>query len=102
MCNLRLRTDDLMDMISSIVEKKAKVQGNLRLEALLKCTYKLLDHELKENQTSRKRKLLEIITQSKKTKCNNNSVFMEDDPDNDILGLDDFFNCLKSLSVKNL
>lgn len=95
MCNSRLQIDDLLDLISSISKKKEKIQGNLRLEALLKCTYKWLDNELRVRQLSRKRKWMEIITDSKKSKCDD-GVPMEEDTD-DLLGLNDFFSCLKSL-----
>lgn len=96
MCNSRLQIDDLLDMISSISKKKAKIQGDLRLEALLKCTYKLLDNELRMRQLSRKRKWMDMVTDSKKSKSDD-AVPMEEDADDDLLGLNDFFNSLKSL-----
>lgn len=96
MCNSRLQIDDLLDMISSISKKKAKIQGDLRLEALLKCTYKWLDNELRMRQLSRKRKWMDMVTDSKKSKSDD-AVPMEEDADDDLLGLNDFFNSLKSL-----
>lgn len=96
MCNSRLQIDDLMDMISSISKKKAKIQGDLRLEALLKCTYKWLDNELRMRQLSRKRKWMDMVTDSKKSKSDD-AVPMEENTDDDLLGLNDFFNSLKCL-----
>lgn len=96
MCKPRMQIDDLLDMISSITEKKAKIQGNLRLEALLKCTYKWLDNEVRLGQLSRKRKLVERISDSKKSKSDDD-VPMDENADDDLLGLNDFFSCLKSL-----
>lgn len=96
MCNSRLQIDDLLDMISSISKKKAKIQGDLRLEALLKCTYKLLDNELRTRQLSRKRKWMDMVTDSKKSKSDD-AVPMEENTDDDLLGLNDFFNSLKCL-----
>lgn len=96
MCNSRLQIDDLLDMISSISKKKAKIQGDLRLEALLKCTYKWLDNELRMRQLSRKRKWMDMVTDSKKSKSDD-AVPMEEDADDDLLGLNDFFNSLKCL-----
>lgn len=99
MCKSRLQIDDLLDMISSISEKKAKIQGDLRLEALLKCTYKLLDDELRTRQLNRKRKWSDMVTDSKKSKSDDAVPvpMQEDTDDDDLLGLDDFFNSLKRL-----
>lgn len=88
MCKSRMQIDDLLDMITSISEKKARIQGNLRLEALLKCTYKWLDNELKVRQLSRKRKWIENTVDSKKSKSGDDVVPMEEDTDDDILAIE--------------
>lgn len=98
MCKTKMQTDELLDMILSVNYKQLQVRGDLRLQALLKSTHQFLDRELKEKQQSRKRKWEELKTDlSKRSKADdgNNDVEMVDD---ELLGLSDFFNNLKSVA----
>lgn len=101
-----MQTDELIDMISSIARKKLRVRGNLRLEVLLESTYKWLDKELKEKQQSRKRKWEELkMDLCKRPKQDltdlDNSIEMEDNSYEELLGLSDFFTNLKSVCVSH-
>ncbi|XP_076306114.1 uncharacterized protein LOC143222879 [Tachypleus tridentatus] len=54
--NTRMGTEDLLDMISSVSRKKNRLNGDLRVEVMLKNTFKWADQELKRKQQCRKRK----------------------------------------------
>lgn len=100
MCKSRMQPDELLDMLTSITRKKSRIRGNLRMEALLESTQKWLDQELKKSQYNRKRKYQETAANAKKSRLAIELETMEEDACEDFLGLDDFFNNLKS--VKNL
>lgn len=96
MCKTKMQTDELLDMILSVSYKQLQVRGNLRVQAILKSTHQFLDRELKEKQQTRKRKWEELKTDlSKRTKVDDGDVEMVDD---ELLGLSDFFNNLKSVA----
>lgn len=104
MCKKTMYTDELLDMISSIARKKLRVRGNLRLEVLLESTHKWLNKELKEKQQNRKRKWEEIkMDLCKRPKHDDftNSVEMEDNSYEELLGLSDFFSNLKAVHVSS-
>jgi len=100
MCNSSLQIDDLLDMICSITEKQAKIQDNLRLEVLLKCTYKWLDNELKVRQLNRKRKWMEMMAESKKSKCEDFNP-MEERSDDDLLAIETSLLSVLSILRRN-
>lgn len=109
MCKGTMQTDELLDMISSIARKKMRVRGNLRLEVLLESTYKWLDRELKEKQQSRKRKWqelkMDLFKRPRQDDDLDNTIEMEDNTYEELLGLSDFFSSLKAVCVspdKNL
>ncbi|XP_067142000.1 uncharacterized protein [Centruroides vittatus] len=99
-----MKTDELLDMISSIARKKNKIRGNLRIEVLLEETYKKIDKELKQKQLKRKRKWEEMkMEMCKKARIAIESCvdvtstkIHEDDDDDDPFELNGFFQRLKS------
>lgn len=104
MCKKTMQTDELLDMISSIARKKLRVRGNLRLEVLLESTQKWLNKELREKQQNRKRKWDELkmdLCKRPKPDDFNNSVEMEDNTYEELLGLSDFFTNLKAVCVSS-
>lgn len=95
MCKTKMQTDELLDMILSVSYKQLQVRGNLRVQAILKSTHQFLDRELRQKQQIRKRKWEELKTDLSKRSKVDNDVEMVDD---ELLGLSDFFNNLKSVA----
>lgn len=104
-----MKTDELLDMISSIARKKNKIRGNLRMEVLLEETYKKIDRELKQKQLRRKRKWDEMKTEMcKKARLMESCVdvtstkIRDDDDEDDPFELNNFFQRLKSATPNGM
>lgn len=102
------KTEELLEMITSVTRKKISNRGNLRLEALLSATFQRLDQELKRKQMSRKRRWEEMkMDLCKKFKSEHESYDVNDCSseemvyEEDILGLTDFFQNLKRVCTKS-
>lgn len=100
MCKSKMQTDDLLDMLSSVSRKQTRVRDNLRMEVLLKSTHKLLDRELKEKQQSRKRKWEELkMGLTKRLRHDDSDMDVDDESCEELLGLKDFFDSLKAVTI---
>ncbi|GFU96151.1 hypothetical protein TNCV_4506411 [Trichonephila clavipes] len=91
-------TDELLEMLLSITTKQMQSRGNLRREVLLKTTHEVLSKELKEKQQIRKRKWEALKNGMNKRSKIDTDVEMVDD---ELIGLNDFFSNLKSVTFSS-